>query len=140
MPIDTDENGLQAKTSLICDPIFDPEFVAFVQDESFRGQSSGPRPSSLYTTMPMLLADEENNLTHTQQFVSESLMSQALEAFYDDGLLVLNRTVSSELLTQFFENFEKVFGKHDAVKVQVTSLEIPKLDIDYAGSRLSAKI
>jgi len=67
-------------------------------------------------------------------------MSQALEAFYDDGLLVLNRTVSSELLTQFFENFEKVFGKHDAVKVQVTSLEIPKLDIDYAGSRLSAKI
>ena len=84
--------------------------------------------------MPTLLADEENNITHAQQFISERLLVQAMSALYDDGLLVLDKTVSSELLTQFFDNFEKIFGKRDAVLVRIKALEMPKLNIDFAGS------
>jgi len=67
--------------------------------------------------MPTLLADEENNITHSQQFISEKLIMSAMDAMYDDGLLVLNKTVTSELLSQFFENFEKIYGSHDDISV-----------------------
>ena len=58
-------SALEVQTMLLCDPVFEPTYLAFVLEQTFESQSTGPKPASFYPKLPLLLADESNALTHS---------------------------------------------------------------------------
>ena len=135
MPVADDT--LPAHTRFSCDPIFTSKNIVFVQDQSYGGASYGPRPQSSYSMMPVLLADEKNSQTHVQQFISDQLLNQALETIFDEGRLTLRKNVTSKFIDSFVDNFERVYGEHDDIELEIMAIQAPNLDIDTWGSTIS---
>mmetsp|Transcript_24495 Transcript_24495/g.30534 ORF Transcript_24495/g.30534 Transcript_24495/m.30534 type:complete len:282 (+) Transcript_24495:270-1115(+) len=78
----TDGQSFGIETKFSCNPIFSKNFITFIQEMSFGGESGGARPQETYSPMPVLLADEQNSITHAQKFISEQILNQAIESMF----------------------------------------------------------
>ena len=128
--------------TLLSDPVFTPNFVAFVLDGSFHSSNSIQKKvekTQDFPLMPLFVGDPQD--TKVQFFISEMALNMAMLTFYENGGFIKGHRVSrgSTYVKTFIPNYEEVYGSGSDVFLLVEALSPPVVSISQGISTVAGE-